>query len=315
MNRILLSLLLLCSVAWAQYPWSKSTPVPVVKSALSPDTVLDEKCTPWRQELKRIFHPLVKNCCSAKEAVLCVASQMTQATGVYYSTQRRKPSMNPMEALLEKKVSCTGQSILLVCALRSIDIPARAVGVASWGHIRGNHTWCEAWFDGGWHMIEFNEQDFNTPWVMEYIGMLNPNHPNQRIYAATPGATLGYFPIVWNPWCHIEAEDVTNRYLALSRAWYEKAGLPKNCQRLMVDILPRPENKLIIHLEDEEGNIIAETPLPTSFDDMRRTATLNLPRHGLYYLRIKGDTKRRLVQANSAPAQVIRLQSASPGKS
>ncbi len=297
-----------CSVVGAQIPETEGIPPTIAQAALQPDAVLDEKQEPWRDELKAIFQPLVQDCKSTREAVLAIASQMTQATGVYYSTQRRHPSMNAQEALREKKVSCTGQSILLACALRSVGIPARAVGVASWGHMRGNHTWCEAWFDGGWHMIEFNERDFNTPWVMEYVGMLNPKHPRQRIYAASPGARDGFFPIVWNPWCHIEAEDVTERYLELARAWYEKAGLPADSQRLMLDIHPRPAQARMIYLEDAEENRIAEATLPTQNDDMRRTAVLNLPRTGSYYLRVQGSTQRQPVQAGAAPVQVLHLQ-------
>lgn len=308
MRHVLTVLLLFVSVAFAQFPWSGTAPKEIEQAALSPDCVLDETPCNWRPALEAIFRPLVKECRTASEAVLTVASQMTQATGVYYSPKRRHPLMNPLEALHEKKVSCTGQSILLVSALRSIGIPARAVGIGSWGYIRGNHTWCEAWCDGEWKMIEFNEKDFNTPWVMEYIGMINPKVPHQRIFAASPHGRGGYFPTVWNFESRVTAEDVTQRYLALSRAWYEKKGLPTDCQRLMVDIHPRLEEECILTLENEQGAPIETAPLPTLRDDMRRTAILNLPRQGCYYLRIEGSEQRIELTPTPAPVQLLQIQ-------
>lgn len=308
MKRLLTVLLLLGSAAFAQFPWSGTAPQAVEQTALHPDGVLDEKPSNWRPALGAIFRPLVKDCRTASEAALMVAAHMTQATGVYYSTERRHPLMNPLEALNEKKVSCTGQSILLVCALRSVGIPARAVGIGTWGHIRGNHTWCEAWCDGEWKMLEFNEKDFNTPWVMEYVGMINPGIPFQRIYAASPHGKGGYFPTVWNFESRIAAEDVTERYLALSRAWYEKAGLPPHCQRLLVDIYPRSDKVLHLILEDEHGTRIDQAPLPTCRDDMRRAAALNLPRQGRHYLRLQGSEQRLEIAPTPAPVQPLLLK-------
>ena len=88
-------------------------------------------------------------------------------------------------SLQSGKVSCTGQSILLVCALRSVGIPARMAGVLTWNHVRGNHNWVEAWCDGEWKMLEYNEKDFNTPWVMSAISMLDPRKPENAIYATS----------------------------------------------------------------------------------------------------------------------------------
>jgi len=285
----------------APLPWEDEAPEEIRRMALTPNLVLNEKPSAWRAPLAALFRPLVKDCSSAREAVLKIASEMTQVTGVYYSMERRHPVMNPLEALEEKKVSCTGQSILLVCALRSVGIPARAVGVLTWNHVRGNHTWCEAWFDGAWHMIEFNERDFNTPWVMESIGMLDPDRPEQRIYAVYPGGAERF------PFDDIPAENVTPRYMELARAWYSHNGLPSDRQRLMVSIQPRPETPLLLLLEDEEGKEIDRAELPTLRDDVRRFATLILPREGRYYLRLSGTESRLPVEATPEPVRVLML--------
>ncbi len=304
----------LSCAAWSALPadegcpnWRENIPAGIAASALESDAVLDEAPCDWRPVLEPLFRPVVEDCRSAQEATLRIASRMQELTGVHYHTERRHPCMNALEALAEKKVSCTGQSILLVCALRSVGIPARAVGVWTWGHVRGNHTWVEAWFEGGWHMIEVNEKDFNTPWVMEAVGMLTPAHPAQRVLAAQQGGSQS-FPTVWDPHAGVEAEDVTERYLALARQWYAANGVPEGCQKLMVDIYPRSAEARTILLENAEGKELARASLPTLGDDFRRFASLLLPRGMTCHLRVEGEKHHYALTANEAPARVILLR-------
>lgn len=299
MTALLLLAVSLCCPAWEE----ETLPPEIARDYVEADAVLDELPCDWREAVGNIFRPAVASCRSAEEATLYIASHMTELTGVYYSTERRKPNMNALEALEEKKVSCTGQSVLLVCALRSVGIPARAVCVFTWNHVRGNHTWVEAWVHGGWKMIEFNEKDFNTPWVMESIGLLNPARPEQRVYAAAPASTK-YLLYGGNP---IYVEDVTERYTQLAQEWYAKAKLPPGHKRLMVDVQPRPKQPLTLILEAEDGKPLATAPSPTVRDDLRQFAAFNLPEKGRYYLRFQGREKRDAVQATSQPAVVMRL--------
>lgn len=291
----------------ADFPWSNTAPAQVEEASLHPDTVLDEVPCDWRPILTPIVEPLVKDCSTAREAVLHIASNLSRSTGVYYSPARRKHNMNAMEALAEKKVSCTGQSILLVCALRSVGIPARAVGVCSWNHIRGNHTWTEAWFEGGWHMIEFNERDFNTPWVMENIGMLNPRLSVQRIKAATPQGKSTWSPELPGS-TSIPAEDVTERYSQLALNWYQQNGLPANIQRLLVDSFPRQHTVHTIELIDAAGKTISSAKLPTVADDMRYLARLALPREGKFFLRIQGKANQFPISPTESAVQLLLLR-------
>ena len=286
-----------------EFPWSDSAPADIAATALHPDQVVDEIPCNWRPVVKPIFAPQVKRCQSAREAVLQIAANIGATTGVYYTPERRKHNMNALEALAEKKVSCTGQSILLVCALRSVDIPARAVGVLTWNHIQGNHTWAEAWFDGEWHMIEFNEKDFNTSWVMENIGMLNTARPEQRIRAANPHGSKCWFPWVTS----FRAEDVTTRYMELARRWYEKNGLSAGRQRLLVNVVERRESAPTLQVVCKDGNVISSGKLPTLRDDMRYFTRLELPRKGEYFLRLKGQNDLLPIQATPAPVQIISL--------
>ena len=113
MKRLALLLLWLAApVLRANYPWTGTAPADIAAAALTPDTVLDEQPCNWRPALTPIASRLVHDCNSAREAVLQLAARLSRETGVHYSTSRRKHNMNALEALAEKKVSCTGQSIL-----------------------------------------------------------------------------------------------------------------------------------------------------------------------------------------------------------
>ncbi len=310
-----LSLLLTMVPVWADaldpaapFPWAADAPPALVQASVQPDRVLNEDPCDWRPVLTPLAKELVQHCRTSREAVLTMAAKLPEATGVYYSIERRKPGMNALEALEEKKVSCTGQTILLVCALRAVGIPARAVGIATWNHVQGNHTWAEAWFEGEWHMIEFNEHDFNTPWVMENIGMTDPREITQRIVAATPQGKVPYITVLLADKQMLPAEDVTERYHALARAWYEQSGLPADRQRLMVELKPRPETPLTARVTDAEGNEISAAALPTDKDDVRAFARLSLPRKGTFFLQIEGSEEQMPLTPTSEPVQVLHLE-------
>ena len=301
MRALWLTVLSLISLSAA---WEQSVPEEIARDYLEADRVLDEQPCEWRETVAALFRPAVQRLGSAEEAVLYIASHMTELSGgVHYSTDRRKPNMNALEALAEKKVSCTGQSILLVCALRSVGIPARAVCVPTWNHVRGNHTWAEAWVNGEWKMIEFNEKNYNTPWVMESVGLLNPELPWQRVYAAAPSSRT----VIPYGRSMVRVVDVTDRYSELALAWYRSAKLPENHQRLMVDVQPRPQTPLTLILETEDGTCLASAPSPTADSDLRSFTPFNLPVTGQYYIRIDKQPVREPVAATKCPAQVKRL--------
>ncbi len=302
--------LILTPLQAGEYPWSNASPAEIAASSVTPDTVVDEIPCDWRPVLTPLIEPLVTDCATAREAVLAISTGLGNATGAYYSRERTKHNMNVLETLREKKISCTGQSILLVCALRSVGIPARAVGVHTWNHIKGNHTWAEAWFDGAWHMIEMGERDFNTPWVMEYIGMLNPRHPFQRILAASPSGKSTWWPKKLadsGNLTNFAAEDVTERYMQLARHWYATAGIRENTQRILIDLQPRPEIAPGVEIVNENGEVISSGQLPTSRHDMRYMTRLTMPRTGNHYLRLTGSAERTPIRQTAAPAQILRV--------
>lgn len=289
------------------YPWGKTAPWEIYRNNVLPYAFTDETRSDWRTALEAKYRPIVADCKTAREAVLRIAANMTRDTGVFYSAERRKPNMSPSEALQEQKVSCTGQSTLLAAALRSVGIPSRLVGITLWSHIMGNHTWTEAWFDGQWHMIEFNEKEFNTPWVMENIGMLDTSSFEHKLIATSwEKKDPLFFPMIWKARYapalgglnfpegsrFVPGVDVSERYVKLARDWYEKAGLSKEQQRLFIDsrIAPSPMAKrapLYVILARENGEILEEGYTPDNEADMRAFLRFSLPRIGKYKLIVK----------------------------
>lgn len=298
------------SLGAAEFPWSGEAPAALVSEAVEPDTIAHETPCDWRPVITPMAEEIVRDCGSAREAVLALAAKLPEVSGVHYSTERRKASMNALEALDEKKVSCTGQSIFLICALRSVGIPARMVGLLTWNHVLGNHTWAEAWFEGEWHMIEYNEHDFNTPWVMENIGMLDPAELTQRIQALTPTGDEPYLTAYVLDKRILPAVNVSARYAQLAREWYDRSGTAAAGQRLMVDCEQRADAPVPVRVETEAGECVSADTLPTTQDDMRRFARLTLPRdtETRYFLRIGEEGERRPLLCTPAPVQILRLK-------
>lgn len=79
---------------------------------------------------------LEEKCATASEAVLLINQRLFSLLGVKYSTERRLPNQCVTESAKLGLASCTGLSIILVQALRSVGIPARGCGTALWAKVR-----------------------------------------------------------------------------------------------------------------------------------------------------------------------------------
>ena len=75
---------------------------------------------------------MIKSATSAYEAAAILNNKMFEMVGVKYSTKRPKADQAPYESMEAGLASCTGLSILLIDACRSIGIPARFVGTPMW---------------------------------------------------------------------------------------------------------------------------------------------------------------------------------------
>ena len=210
-----------------QYPWTQDLPEEVYLTDVLPYYVVDEVRDAWRKELYELFAPAVDTCSTLEEAIRAVNSNIPELTGVHYNTLREKTNQSPRESMRQGMASCTGLSILLVDALRSVGIPARFVGTASWHDNRGNHSWTEVWLDGQWRVTEYYfPSQLDHLWFMDDASKANPADRRYAIYATRFGKADDWFPMVW---CgedstdiedlpkHIGAENVTQHYINLAR--------------------------------------------------------------------------------------------------
>jgi hypothetical protein len=198
-----------------QAPWSQKVPEEIFLNDVLPYVNIDEARHPWRKELYELCWPLVKDCKTASEAAQVLNSKIFPKLKVRFSTQRKKASQSPKETIETGLASCTGLSILLSDACRSVGVPARLVGTPLWANLRGNHTWVEVW-DGDWHFTGAAEQDpkgLDRGWFVGDAVQAKADSPKHAIYAASFRTTKVSFPLVWAPSrTDVYAENVTSRY-------------------------------------------------------------------------------------------------------
>jgi predicted peptidase len=198
-----------------EVPWGKDVPEELFLNDVLPYANVDEKRDAWRKEFYDLCMPLVKGCKTPTEAVQVLNRELFKKLKLGYSTQRRAPNQSPKESIEQGKASCTGLSIVLSDACRSVCIPARLVGTPLWTNKRGNHTWVEVW-DRGWHFTGACEPDPNgldRGWFVGDAAQAKKDVPEHAIYAASFKKTDQHFPLVWamrNK--SVPGENVTDRY-------------------------------------------------------------------------------------------------------
>jgi hypothetical protein len=198
-----------------ELPWGRLIPEDIFLNHVLPYANVDEARHPWRKELYELCLPLVKDCKTPGEAAHRLNSTVFQKLQVRYSTQRKKPHQSPKESIEGGTASCTGLSILLSDACRSVAVPARLVGTPLWASLRGNHTWIEVW-DNGWHFTGACEPDpkgLDRGWFVADAAQAKKDSRQHAIYAASFRKTGVIFPLVWAPdRTDVYADNVTDRY-------------------------------------------------------------------------------------------------------
>lgn len=211
----LLSNVELAYKARTELPWGKDIPEEIFLNDVLPYANVDEKRDAWRREFFDLCLPIVKNCKSPSEAAIKLNSEIFKHLKVGYSTKRKAPNQSPKESIETGKASCTGLSIVLSDACRSVCVPARLVGTPLWANKRGNHTWVEIW-DRGWHFTGACEQDPNgldRGWFVGDAAQATKNSFEHAIYAASFQKSKVHFPLVWDMRNrNVPAENVTERY-------------------------------------------------------------------------------------------------------
>jgi hypothetical protein len=198
-----------------ELPWGKDIPEDLFLNDVLPYANVDETRDPWREEFFELCLPLVKGCKTPGEAAQRLNTDLFKHLKLGYSTQRRAPNQGPRESITLGNASCTGLSIVLADACRSVCVPARLVGTPLWADKRGNHTWVEVW-DKGWHFTgacEADPQGLDRGWFVGAAAQAKKDVPQHAIYAASYKKTGLHFPLVWAPNNRdVPAENVTDRY-------------------------------------------------------------------------------------------------------
>ena len=180
-----------------------------------PYSVIREGCDEWRREFRERFLPLIEGFSNAYEAAVTLDRKIWDIIGVHYNVKRDKARQSPRRSMRIGMASCTGISIILIDACRSLGIPARLVGCC-WTTIPGNHSWVEVWSNGSWHIVASGEKEReDNIWFLEYAALADASRVDRRIYASrySPGETFFWKTWEW-PGCvsDVPADDVTAKY-------------------------------------------------------------------------------------------------------
>ncbi|MBI1302817.1 MAG: polyhydroxyalkanoate depolymerase [Phycisphaera sp.] len=208
--------------AWKAAPWSAQVDEDTFRDAILPYASVSEKRELWLPVLREKCLPMVAAAKSPAEAAVILNTRIFPEWKVQYSTKRMRADQAPSESMESGLASCTGLSILLVNACRSVGIPARFVGVPLWTDGSGNHSWVEVWDGERWRYTGAAEPTgdrLDEGWFTGRAATQNRDKPEHAIYAVTWRDTGVEFPMVFDrsrP--RARAVDVTDRYRARSAA-------------------------------------------------------------------------------------------------
>ena len=136
--------------AWDEAPWKNDVPESLFLNNVLPYANINEQRDSWRADFYKRCKPLIAGAKTPAEAAVLLNQKLFNELNVKYSTKRNRADQGPSESISTGLASCTGLSILLIDACRSVGIPARFVGTPLWTNKSGNHSWVEIW-DDGWH--------------------------------------------------------------------------------------------------------------------------------------------------------------------
>ena len=201
--------------ARAEVPWGKNLPEEIFLNAVLPHVSITEPREPMRAEFHGRYLPLVKDCKTPGEAARKINENLFKDYKVVYNTKRLRTDQSSRESIAQGMATCSGLSIMLIEACRSVGIPAHFAGIHSWPGRGGNHTWVEIWDQGDWHYVGAAEPDpkgLDHAWFGGKASKAIKEKRLNAIFAATYRTTDEFFPLAWNPNAKVPGENVTDRY-------------------------------------------------------------------------------------------------------
>ncbi|MDR0766756.1 MAG: transglutaminase-like domain-containing protein [Odoribacteraceae bacterium] len=248
----------LAYAARERHAWAGSVPDSIFLNDVLPYAILNETRENWREDFNRRFTPLVAGCTTLEEAIRAVNKHVRDELKVDYNTRRRKPDQSPSESIEQGMASCSGLSILLTDAFRSIGIPSRVAGVANWHDDRGNHTWCEVWLDGKWYFTEYYPEELDRAWFLADAGRAIPGNRDYAVWASSFKPTGNSFPLVWDRSIeYVPAVDVSRHYIDVYQSVSSRQEADGNHVRLRVRAFAAgsrlPEDRLKVNVDVFRG--------------------------------------------------------------
>ncbi|MCY1636127.1 transglutaminase domain-containing protein [Marinifilum sp. D737] len=168
-----------------KYAWCAALADSVFFNEVLPYANISEERDPWRKEFYSRFAKYVEGKDDLVDAVMSIAKNIKDEVNVEYNTKRSRVDISPFQAMKENMATCTGLSILLTDAFRSVGIPSHLAGTAMWTNYKGNHTWCEVLIEDEWKFIEYYPEALNKSWFLADAGKSDPNNMLHWIYAAS----------------------------------------------------------------------------------------------------------------------------------
>jgi pimeloyl-ACP methyl ester carboxylesterase len=276
--------------AFNSAPWHDRIPSEIFLNEVLPYANVNETRDHWRKTLHDLSAPLIAGCTTPSQAAQAINAKLFPLVKVKYSTARKRADQSALETMESGLASCTGLSILLVDACRSVGVPARFAGTPMWVNMRGNHSWVEIW-DGDWHFVGAAEPDANGldhAWFQHDASQALKDSPTHAIYAASFKKNGLSFPMDWAPDLHwVSAVNVTDRYTPA-------ATVPEPGKvRLLVEVLDHLAGQRVaaqvyvynitnsaIHFE---GTSRSETA------DKNDILPFEVPQHATYMVRAVGN--------------------------
>jgi hypothetical protein len=306
-----------------EFPWARAVPEEIFLNDVLPYAVLDEPRDPWRAEFYAMAREIVKERPSASDAAQALNREFFKRVGVHYDIGRKRANQSARESRESGRATCTGLAIILVEACRSVGIPARAVGIASWPHKTGNHTWVEFW-DGGWHFLgadEYNPTGPDRAWFVEDARRARAGDPAHGIFASSWRAEGAWFTPPWNSGARLAAVEVTERYAAaLSGAGVSgvaskdaKAGEDAAAPQVELHFRVRVGGDRVVAqvaLFGRGGKAAGEVTTKAGRADLNDMPSLRVTAGTRYrcIVRRGAEAREAVISAGSAPSRTVELR-------
>ncbi len=264
--------------AWQSAPWKANVDEELFFDALLPYASVSESRELWLPKLREICLPLVAGESDPGRAAVRLNQQLFAKLKVRYSTERQRADQSPSESIASGLASCTGLSILLIDACRSIGVPARFVGVPLWIDRSGNHSWVEVWDGARWRFTGAAEpagDALDEAWFTGRASAQSRDDPQHAIYAVTWRESPLDFPMVFDPRRpRARAVDVTDRYAGPTQP------LPAGHSHLHVGLTGRDGRRVAreLLLQDESGREVARGTTKDERFDANDYLALVVPR-------------------------------------